>query len=339
MTTPADHSVLICAPNWLGDAVMCMPAIRLFRKAHPEAALILLSKRRLCELWAMNRDTDRVLAYDPTFRGTLAARAVLRERRCAQAFVMPNSFRAALIPFLAGIPERIGFRGHHGRAWMLHRVVPVSSARRGRHQWTEAFSLLGLPVPDALPPPPYLFPDERAASEMRDRLGQAEGEERIGLIPGAARGPSKRWPPEHFIAVGRALASSRRARLLVLGAPAEAELCRRVADGIGPAALDLGGRTSLPQLAAALSLCRAVVANDSGGMHLAAAVGAPVVAVYGLTDPNKTGPLGPSHLLVAPGLAAGDRDIARRSDAAELALRNIAPEQVVEAVAALLART
>ena len=160
----------------------------------------------------------------------------------------------------------------------------------------------------------------------------------MGLLPGAARGPSKQWPPDHFIAVGRQLAARPGCRIVVFGARDEASLCRAVAEGIGPAAITLGGETTLSELAALLGLCRVVVANDSGGMHLAAAAGARVVAVYGLTDPAKTGPIGHGHRIVCAEGRPRSRDIRRNSREAKDALASIRPDRVLEAVMELLER-
>ncbi|MFC1461616.1 glycosyltransferase family 9 protein, partial [Verrucomicrobiota bacterium] len=130
---------------------------------------------------------------------------------------------------------------------------------------------------------------------------------------------------------GRMLNDSLKCSILVLGSASERELCGRVARTIGPSAVDLAGQTTLPELAAALSLCALVIANDSGGMHLATAVGTPVVAVFGITDPAKTGPMG-EHVCVLQDSPVQDRDLDRESEIAAMSLSRIRPEHVFEAV-------
>ncbi len=333
----ANDAILICAPNWLGDAVMCMPAIRRFRQLHPAAFVVVLSKAALGDLWPLNPDISQTLTFSATVKGTLNAAFSLRKRKWDRAYVLPNSFRSALVPFLAGIPERIGLSGH-GRPWLLNRIVPNTPALANRHQSSESTTLFGLADEETDLAPPFLSVDSDARENTRTRLALPTSDRLVGLIPGAARGPSKRWPAEHFIAVGRQLADSAGARVVVLGAPGETDLCRAVAEGIGPAAVDLGGRTPLPQFAAVLALCRVAIANDSGGMHLAAAMGTPVVAIYGITDPVKTGPLGSGHRIVALDNVPRDRDIQRASETARRALHAIEPNRVCKEAIALLDR-
>jgi heptosyltransferase-2 len=158
----------------------------------------------------------------------------------------------------------------------------------------------------------------------------------VGLIPGAARGPSKRWPAEHFAEIGKRLAEDRGASLLIFGAPSEFELCGSVAKRVGTRAQNYAGKTSLPEWAALLKSCDLVVCNDSGGMHLASALGTPVVAVYGMTDPAKTGPLG-ANARVIQDEGARARDIAQDSAEAEKRLAALAPARVYDAAANALA--
>lgn len=333
----ADNTILICAPNWLGDAVMCMPAIRRYKQLHPAVSVVVLSKSALGELWPLNPDISETLTFSATVKGTLDAATLLRKRKWGRAYVLPNSFRSALIPFLAGIPERIGFGGH-GRTRLLNRIVPNTPALAHQHQSREYTTLFGLDGGETDLAPPFLILDPDTRDNARNRLALPSFDRLAGFIPGAARGPSKRWPVAHFIAAGRQLADSADARIVVLGAPDETDLCRAVAEGIGPAAVDLGGRTPLPQFAAILALCRVAIANDSGGMHLAAAMGTPVVAIYGITDPVKTGPLGSGHRIVALDNVPRARDIQRASEAARHALHGIEPNRVCKEAIALLDR-
>jgi heptosyltransferase-2 len=203
------------------------------------------------------------------------------------------------------------------------------------HQSREYLDIMGLAWPggDDSFVPHLAVPDD-AVAQGAALLGGAECRW-AGLMPGAARGPSKRWPPRCFIEVGRRLAESCGCRAVVLGTAGETGMCAEVAQGIGGKALSVAGRTSLQVLAAVLKTCRVVVANDSGGMHLAAAVGTPVTAVFGATDPATTGPMGEGHRVIAPVGVKRSRDVRRRSSVARAGLETIGPDEVYRAAAEL----
>ena len=175
---------------------------------------------------------------------------------------------------------------------------------------------------------PTLQVPRHAGVEAEGLLGG--GHHWIGLIPGAARGPSKRWPAEHFSEAGRKLAALPGVRMAVIGAPGEERLCHSVAAEIGDKAVSLAGHLDFPAWAGVLQRCRAVVANDSGGMHLAAALGTPVVALFGHTDPGRTAPLGTARVLQHA--TTRTRDIVRDSESARLSLASIQPVEVYDAV-------
>ena len=146
-------------------------------------------------------------------------------------------------------------------------------------------------------------------------------------MPGAAYGPAKRWPAERFATAARLLKDRLQCNIVVIGSVEEHSLCAIVARGVGPGSLNLAGGTTLPELAAVLEQCRLALTNDSGGMHLATAMGVPVVAVFGITDPERTGPLG-SAARVMQASAHRSRDIRRDSPEARASLLRITPEQV-----------
>lgn len=332
--TPNRERVLVCGVNWIGDSVMSMPALQAYRRAHPAARITLLIKRSLVPLWKLHGAPDEILPLEEGLRGTFRTVRRVREGQFDEAFVLPHSFRSAFIPWLAGVPVRAGLPGHWRDA-MLTRVVRPRAEPGREHQ---AYEYLDLMAPNAagapLDPPRLRVPDS-ILTAARERLAQVPAP-RIGLLPGAARGPAKRWPAGHFVELGRRLAAQDRGGLVVLGVSQEAALCEHVARGIGPAALDLAGQTTLAEWIALLGLCDVVVANDSGGMHLAAAVGTPVVALYGITDPGKTGPLGPACRVLQHS-EARSRDVPRESPEAIRRLAAITPEQAHEAVAQALA--
>jgi heptosyltransferase-2 len=176
-----------------------------------------------------------------------------------------------------------------------------------------------------------------AAEAAKSRLSEVP-RPRIGFLPGAARGPAKRWPSGHFAELGLRLAGDRACSVVLFGTAAEAEACDDIAAAVGTRATNLAGRSTLQEWAALLAECDVVVTNDSGGMHIAAAVGTPVVAVYGMTDPAVTGPLGSRCTVLQEG-GERSRDIARDSQEAIERLASIKPERVYDAVVEYLGAT
>ena len=338
-------NALLYAPNWLGDAVMAMPALQVWRARHPGDRLVVLTKRGNAPLWRMHPAVDEVLELAPGTRGTFRTGLALRPRRFDVAYLLPNSFRSALIAFLAGIPRRRGF-ARHARSLLLTERVRPARAPGDYHQSREtAPILLGDDLPAALPPPDLRVPPElvekTVGAFLKPAAGDAGGPANprhpprfVALIPGAARGDSKRWP--HFAEAARLLAEADPAlRFVVLGTKAEAALCRRVADGDARFVV-AAGETTLPEFAALLSAAATVVCNDSGGMHLAAATGAPVVAVFGLTDWRRTGPLGTRAAVVRRPDVEARRAIARTSAEAAAVLASIPPDQVAREALTML---
>ena len=313
---------------------MAMPAVKRFRRENPSATVTMLAKPAVAPLWRLHDSLDEVLVLDKGTGATFAMARQFRQRKFSRAYILPNSFRSALIPFLAGIKIRRG-TAFHGRGLMVNDRVSFASdetADRKLHQAYEYMKLLcGTTDGDLAdtgfhPPAPALLTE----------LALQEAEIPVCLIPGAARGDSKRWP--YFAEAARTILAQQPAcRFLVTGSASEVELCRRVAEAIGDRAICVAGRTGLVEFAALLGHCRLVLCNDSGGMHLASAAGVPVVAVYGLTDPAKTGPLGTRAVVVRPDGVNASRTISRHSQAATAALASISADRVASICLAELA--
>ncbi len=322
----ASRKTLIFGLNWLGDSCMAMPAIQTWKNQHPDHALTMLVKPPLIPLWQCHAAIDGVIALSPGNLGPLLTGLALRKNGFATAYIFPNSWRSALPPYIARIPQRIGFAGHT-RAWMLTTIVP--RAPECEHQQWEFARILDLPVNALLPLPDLTLPDPPAEITRGTR-------QLIGILPGAARGPAKRWPTGHFIAAAQHLRKAEDFHYVILGTPAEAPLCNEISQALAPHATCLAGSTTLPLLAASLRACHGVLSNDSGGMHLAAAVGTPVVAMFGLTNPAKTGPIGPYTRCLQPPGIQGARKIARNNLEAERILASIPPEDAATALLQLI---
>jgi heptosyltransferase II len=338
--SPTDYSpdrprrFLVCGLTWLGDAILSMPALQVFRWENPDADITLLTKPALAPLWAMHAAPTRILSLPLDTLGLKPLAQALRELDIEVAYILPHSFRSALPPYLAKIPRRIGMPGHFPRDLMLTEVVKPAGGPGRTHQVFEYLDLF-FPgetrrtyMPPALSVPPPVL--ERMHGQL-DALPQPW----ISLIPGAARGTSKQWPTENYALAAARLMAETGGSIITLGTAAEAGVCQQVAAAAAPNGLNLAGQTSLEELSAVLALSAAVLCNDSGGMHLAAALGTPLVGLFGITNPEQTGPLG-RQLRILQRSELRTRDVPRRSAKAAKALRAITVDDAVQAILALL---
>ena len=327
--------ILVCGVNWLGDAILTMPALQALRWEQPGADLTLLVKPGLAPLWAMHAAPTRVLTLEPG-RLRHTARA-LRDLDLDAAYVLPHSFRSALVPWLAGIPVRIGMPGHFPRDFLLTAVRRPAHGPGREHQ---VFEYLDLFFPGANRrtfAPPALAVPPPVLEAMHAKL-EALPQPWISLLPGAARGPAKQWPTEYYALAAARLMAETGGSIITLGTQAESAICQQVAAAAAPNGLNLAGQTTLEELAAILALSSSVLCNDSGGMHLAAALRTPLVGLFGITNPEQTGPLG-KQVRILQRSDLRTRDVPRRSAKAEKALRAITVDDAVQSVLALLHRS
>ena len=314
---------------------MAMPAIQALREEYVDAHITLLTKTHLGDLWRLHTVADNIIELGPGHAGTLDAVSRVRKGAFDIAYVMPNSFRSALIPFRGGVPKRKGMSGH-SRAFMLNDVVPRSDALADQHQAWEYLSIVNLSPNDTTELRPDLKIEDSARESIRHLGVDFDAPVRIALMPGAAYGDAKRWPVDSFGEVAETLVEHTHGQILLMGTRNEADACASIVAHLPNNALSLAGRTTIPELAAALESCSLAIANDSGGMHLAAGVQTPVVGIYGITDPVKTGPMGHGHQIVLKEGVARSRDLQRSSERASAALAAITPEQVVAAALSIL---
>ncbi len=285
--------VAVRAPNWLGDAVMSLPALRAVREIFPHAHVGVIVRPALAELYARETAVDAVIGYASGERGATAAR--LRAERFDAAILFQNAFDAALLAWMARIPERIGYN-RDGRRRLLTRAIRVPEAgeipRHERFYYLELLRRAGLverfPESDCI----RLDGAEAARTAGQARLA-AMGIRGavVGISPGAAYGGAKRY--QRFAEVAQALAGGRGAEFtaLIFGSGSEQALCAEVAAQI-PNARNLAGRTGMAEFIELAAACRVFLTNDSGAMHVASALGVPTVAVFGATDDTATGPTG-----------------------------------------------
>jgi len=297
--------ILIRATNWVGDAVMSLPAIRAVRARFPDAQITVLARPWVADLYARETAINRVIPYSAAsgFRhlsAKLRAARVLRAERFDCAILLQNAFEAAAIAWLAGIPRRIGY-ARDGRSVLLTDPIPVPRpgdiALHQRYYYLEllrrAHLIDELPDVEAI----RLEGREAVADEGRRRFGERGlALPVIGVSPGAAYGNAKRWLPERFAEAALEVAGSCGASVAVFGSPGERKLCQLVADMIergGVRVSNLAGETALREFIEMAAACRVFLTNDSGAMHIASAAGVPTVAVFGATDDSATGPTGP----------------------------------------------
>ena len=252
-----------------------------------------------------------------------------------QALVLPNSLKSALIPFLARIPQRTGYLGEC-RYGLLND--PRKLDKHSLSMTVQRFVALGLPK-DAPQPPDVPAPRlEVHVADVQKALAELDldaSRNILVLCPGAEYGPAKRWSAEHFAEVGRALAE-RGWKVWVMGSAKDGDAAQTVCDLVGPAAVNLAGRTSLAQAVDLISMAQAVVSNDSGLMHVAAALDRPLVAVYGSSDPGFTPPLSPTSRIVSLGLQCSPCFQRQCPEGHLNCLQELTPDRVLDGLAELL---
>lgn len=302
--TTSPLRILIRAANWVGDAVMAMPAVEQVRRRFPRAHLAVLARPWVAGLYRQPL-VDEVIPYTPGARrrdlpGRWRIAASLRARRFDMAILLQNAFDAAFITWLAGIPVRIGYDLKHRGLLLTDRIAVPASGEIPRHQSYYYLELLRRAgMLEALPESPCIrlhgAGDLRAAG--RRRLPGVW----IGVAPGSANGHAKRWLPDRFAAAATAAATEVGAGVAVFGSPDDREPCQRVADMVrvsGVDAVNFAGDTDVGEFLELAAACTAFIANDSGAMHVADALGVPTVAVFGPTDAEVTGPTGPLSAVV-----------------------------------------
>lgn len=292
--------MLIKAPNWVGDNIFTLPAVAAARSLFPSARFSVLVKKGIDPLWELVDGVDEVIPYE--VRGglqDLAAKVALirslRAKRFDCALIFPRSLESAIWIFLAGAGERWGY-AEEGRSFLLTRRRTSLRGYRHTHRVDYYYRLVA-DLPEGTPAPLYRItvPGElsaRAREALKQATGKAEWKRLIGIHPRASHGPAKCWPVENYARLSGLLAKEEGCAVIVFGSIVEAELAGRVASSGGGRVFSLAGRTDLKELAALIGLCRVFVANDTGPLHLAAALGVPTVGLFGSSDPAATAPRG-----------------------------------------------
>lgn len=289
------HRILVVAPSWVGDMVMAHPLLTVLKRRDADAEIDVLAPGWVLPLARRMPEVSGTVE-SPFGHGQFALGArqrlarELAPRGYAHAIVLPNSWKSALVPWLAGIPRRTGYVGEF-RYGLLNDARRLDAGRLPR--MVERFVALGLdngaPLPDPLPRP-RLAADPQRRRELVGRLGLVTSGPVACFCPGAEYGPAKRWPPEHFAALADAL-QARGFRIWLLGSSKDREITAAIRARAPESCDDLAGRTTLDEAVDLIAGADLVVTNDSGLMHVAAALDRPTVAIFGSSSPSFTPPL------------------------------------------------
>jgi heptosyltransferase II len=306
LTIPEDGRILVRANNWIGDVVLSTPALHAVRAAFPNTSISVLAKPWVLPLLATHPAVDRLVLYDADgrhrgFPGMRRLAADLRSERFDCAILFQRAFEAALLSFWARIPRRAGLVSD-GRSLLLTHRVPADPELFRIHRVLhnlELLSRLGIPPAECALHLPLDRAEMDRAHERLASMGLPLDRLCFGLNPGAAFGTAKRWKPERFAELSNRLTRAYGARGLIFGSASERHLGDTIRD-MAPAAdlVNLAGATTLGEAVALIGLCGLFVTNDSGLMHVAAALDVPLVSLFGPTNPRVTSPWCERHRLV-----------------------------------------
>jgi heptosyltransferase-2 len=301
--------ILVRATNWVGDAVMSIPALRAIRSRWPGAEIVILARPWVADLYRGQGYADRIVVYENKgkhkgFWGRERLARALRRDKFDVAVLFQNAFDAAWIAWRARIPERIGY-ARDGRSWLLTRAIPLpAKGETPDHEVYDYLELLRragwlerLPRVDEI----TIAVDEgdrQKALQHLSAAGVRQNALRIAFASGAAYGSAKCWEPERYAELADRLVTALDADVILFGAPQESGMAARIAGAMRHRAFNLVGATPIGELPALLSTCRLFIGNDSGAMHVAGAVGLPVIGIFGPTDPEGTRPVTPQFTLI-----------------------------------------
>ncbi len=297
--------VLIRGTNWIGDVIMTLPAISAVRHSLPRSRITVLAKPWVAELYRISPDVDDVIEYKSPgihdgIAGKLRLAGQLKKRNFAMAILLQNAIEAAIIAWLARIPLRMGYNSD-GRGVLLTHSVQRTREIRAIHQihyYLEMLKSLGFqPAGEA----PCLSMDgefKKISQDILNRHHIKPDDTLIGMAPGATFGPAKMWFPERFAEVGDKLVDTFSAKIILFGSKGDKERAESLQQYSKNLFINLAGTTSLKEAIALIAACRLFITNDSGLMHLAGALGIPLVAVFGPTNPVTTSPVGEKSIVI-----------------------------------------
>ena len=301
--------ILLRAPNWLGDNVLVMPAVTALRKALPSAKISVLVKSSMSDFWRMTCVDDIIpFAFSKGLKGVTERwqfAKKLKKENFDSVLIFPNSFDSAFVPWLSKIPERVGWPTD-GRGILLNNRISKPIHLKNKQQFLEYVYLIENWLGKEIKAKTNLSLNipEKEKEFVKNEIGNSKNTI-IGLNPGATYGSAKCWPAKYFADIAVKIHKEKNASVIIVGGPGDAKVCSKVFGLIKKVSADsenwcknISGKTSICSLAAWLENCDFLITNDTGGMHVSAAVGTPVVAIFGPTDWTRTAPLGKNHNLI-----------------------------------------
>ena len=292
------NRILVRATNWVGDMVMCLPALEAVRDNFPKSHITVLAKPWVEDMLRSHPAVDRMMTLNKG-QGFLSdvtevIRVVqeIRRSKFDLAVLFQNAFEAALLAFLGGVRYRLGYNTDLRGILLTHPVKRDPEIMK-RHQVEYYLAILSSMHWSSEKREPRLFivdHDQQKAECILKSGGMDDKQVLLGLCPGAIYGPAKRWPAERFADIGDRAAGVWQAGVILFGSAKEKEICQQVAQNMKQTPLDLGGKTSLGEAMAVMQKCHLILTNDSGLMHVAAALDRPLAAIFGSTNPVTTGP-------------------------------------------------
>ncbi|MFP3928247.1 MAG: lipopolysaccharide heptosyltransferase II [Desulfobacteraceae bacterium] len=293
--------ILVRAANWVGDVVMGLPALEALHAGFPESRITVLARPWVRALLENHPAVDEIMDLSKdggplrSLAEVLSVSFQVRKKGFDLAVLFQNAFEAAFIARLGGVPIRVGY-GTDLRAPLLTHPVPKPDGLPGRHQVEYYLHLVGSGLgiqADGHEPRLFIGQEEiRRATRLLEEAGFTDDDFILGLAPGAAYGPAKRWPAERFAGAADRAASAWGARVAILGSGADRDACKQVESAMRQRPVNFCGGTGLGEAVGLIARCGLFLTNDSGLMHVSAALGVPTVAVFGSTDPEATGPRG-----------------------------------------------
>jgi lipopolysaccharide heptosyltransferase II len=318
--------ILIRSSNWLGDAVMSVPAVRAIKGGRPDVHVTIAAPDKIAAMWKLIPEVDAII---PLPEGSLlpVVRLLKQQMSFDVAILFPNSLRVAFESWLSGIPRSVGYRGHW-RSWLVNQIV--RKPRKPRPPEHHSLRFFRIARECGAETSNIEFP-------KLDQTSNIEHQTLIGLCPGAEYGPAKRWLPERFAEAATKISTQSSAQWILLGTKNDAAIGEQIAAAIGDHCVNRIGQTTLDQLIDELRRCSLLLTNDTGTMHLAALLGVPVVAVFGSTEPRLTGPLGNGHIILRHHVECSPCFL-RECPIDFRCMKAISADEVADAVLSMLAR-
>jgi heptosyltransferase-2 len=294
--------ILIRGTNWIGDAIMTIPAIDSIRATYPQSHIAVLAKSWLADTYKLFAAADEIIIYETKYdnaTGVFLLAQILRKRKFDAAILLQNAIEAAIMSRAAGIPVRAGYDSD-GRGILLTHRVKRSKEIRGLHQidyYLEMVKALGCVSVNKEMHLETKINQVDAQSTLRKYIAGYQ-KPLIGIAPGASYGPAKRWFPERFASVADKIAAGFNCEIILLGGKSDAEVADKVCKSAHSALINLAGKTDLKDAVHLISDCRLFISNDSGLMHIAGALNIPAIAIFGSTNPATTSPPGNQSIIV-----------------------------------------